>query len=272
MINFSVLMSVYHKDDASCFDRALFSVIDAQTLRPDEVILVVDGPVGEELDAVIAKYEKTDLTSFKVLRLEQNGGLGNALKVGCDAVTHDVVARMDSDDVATSDRFEQQIKFLDDNTDIVGGDISEFIDSEDNIVSYRRVPTSDEEIKEYIKGRCPFNHMTVMFKKKAVAEAGGYLDLFWNEDYYLWVRMAERGATMKNTGSVLVNVRVGADMYKRRGGRKYFKSEKYLQKYMLEKKIINRKTYFLNVTKRWIVQVLMPSSIRGWVFKKFARS
>lgn len=86
------------------------------------------------------------------------------------------------------------------------------------------------------------------------------------------VRMAERGATVKNTGSVLVNARVGADMYKRRGGRKYFKSEKYLQKYMPEKKIINRKTYFLNVTQRWIVQVLMPSSIRGRVFKKFARS
>ena len=270
-MKFSVLMSVYHKDDPKNFDRALFSVIDAQTLRPDEFVLVVDGPIGEELEAVISKYEKTELTSFKTVRLEQNVGLGNALRAGCEAVSFDIIARMDSDDVASNDRFEQQMALLDEDTDIIGGDISEFIDSEDNVVSFRKVPVTDEEIKSYIKTRCPFNHMTVVFKKSAVLDAGGYLDLFWNEDYYLWVRMAEKGAKMKNTGTVLVNVRVGADMYKRRGGRKYFKSEKFLQKYMLEKKLINRKTYFSNVMKRFIVQVLMPNFIRGWVFKKFAR-
>lgn len=271
-LKFSVLMSVYHKDNPEHFDRALSSVINEQTVKPDEVVLVVDGPVSDELNAVITKYEGSELASFKVVRLEKNGGLGNALKVGLENCSFDIVARMDSDDVVVNDRFEQQLNLFGDDTDIIGGDISEFIGSENNIVSYRKVPCEDKEIKEYLKKRCPFNHMTVMFKKQAVIDAGSYIDLHWNEDYYLWIRMAEINCVMKNTGSVLVNVRVGADMYKRRGGRKYFKSEKQLQKYMLSKKIISKKTYFLNVLKRWIIQVAMPSSIRGWVFRKFARN
>ena len=271
-LKFSVLMSVYYNDNPDHFDTALSSVLINQTIKPDEIVVVLDGSVSDEINAVISKYESNALTEFKAIRLEQNGGLGNALKVGLESCTYDIVARMDSDDISATNRFEQQLKAFNEDTDIIGGDISEFIDFEDNIVSYRKVPCEDKEIKEFLKKRCPFNHMTVMFKKKAVIDAGGYLDLHWNEDYYLWIRMMENNASMKNTGSVLVNVRVGADMYKRRGGRKYFKSEKQLQKYMLSKKIISKKTYFLNVLKRWIIQVAMPSSIRGWVFRKFARN
>lgn len=266
---FSVSMCVYGGDEPNHFKVAVESILN-QTVMPDEVVLVVDGPVPEELNTIICEYEANEL--FNVIRFTENQGHGNARRAGLDACKNELVAIMDADDVAMSDRFEQQIKLFCDDTDIVGGDISEFIDSEDNIVSYRKVPCTDSEIKEYLKKRCPFNQMTVMFKKSSVLAAGGYIDLFWNEDYYLWIRMSENGAKMKNTGTVLVNARVGADMYKRRGGRKYFKSEKFLQKYMLDKKIITRKIYLSNIAKRWILQVLLPNSIRGWVFKKFARS
>ena len=131
---------------------------------------------------------------------------------------------------------------------------------------------TNEEIREYIKTRCPFNHMTVMVKKSAVIEAGNYKDLFWNEDYYLWIRMLLSGSVFGNTGTVLVNVRVGEDMYKRRGGAKYFKSEKYLQDFMRKNKIIGFKTYFMNVLKRFVVQRLLPNRLRGWVFRTFART
>ena len=116
------------------------------------------------------------------------------------------------------------------------------------------------------------NQMTVMFKKSVYERAGGYIDWYQDEDYYLWIRMFETGAVFANTGTLLVNVRVGKDMYKRRGGWKYFKSERRLQKYMLKHKIIGFGTYLINVTKRFIVQVLLPNKVRGWVFKKFARS
>ena len=122
-----------------------------------------------------------------------------------------------------------------------------------------------------MKTRCAFNHVSVMYKKSSIQAAGGYQDWFWNEDYYLWIRMWLNGAVFANTGSVLVNVRVGEEMYQRRGGSKYFESEKGLQDYMLKNKMIDHSTYIKNVAKRLIIQKLMPNKLRGWVFRTFAR-
>lgn len=270
--NFSVAISVYKNDRAEHFERSLESITDLQTIRPSEIVLVVDGPVGDDLNDVIAKYEiKYDI--FKVIRLPQNGGLGNALRIAIDECSYELIARMDSDDVAIPTRFEEQMSFFNKNSpiDIVGGDITEFIDYEDNIVGKRVVPRAHDDIVEYMKHRCAFNHVTVMYRKSAVQKAGGYLDWFWNEDYYLWIRMMECGCTFANTGTVLVNVRTGADMYKRRGGKKYYRSEIALQKYMREKRIITSSTYFMNCFKRFVVQRLLPNGMRGWVFRTFAR-
>ncbi|MBE6707018.1 MAG: glycosyltransferase [Ruminococcaceae bacterium] len=269
---FSVAISVYEKENAVFFNRALESITEIQTVKPSEIVLVVDGPIDDELDAVITKYEKK-YDIFKVIRLSKNVGLGNALKIAIENSSYELIARMDSDDVALPSRFEEQLRAFKENDkiDIVGGDISEFIGEEKNIVAYRRVPCIDDEIKKYLKKRCPFNHMSVMYKKSSVDLAGGYMDLFWNEDYYLWIRMALQGAVMANTGTVLVNVRTGSDMYKRRGGKKYFQSEKFLQKYMLNHAMINRITYIENMLKRWIIQRLLPNSLRGVVFRTLAR-
>ena len=268
-IKFSVAMCVYGGDKAEHFLRAVDSIIN-QTYAPDEVVLVVDGPIPELLDEIICKYEEKEF--FKVIRFRKNQGHGNARRAGLAACKNEIVALMDADDVSLPNRFEEQIKhFEQEKIDIVGGDISEFIGDESNIVAYRKVPMTDREIKEYMKKRCPFNQVTVMFRKSAYEKSGGYIDWFCEEDYYLWLRMMQKGAVFANTGSVLVDVRVGADMYRRRGGIKYFKSEARLQKYMLDKRIIEFTTYSMNVIKRFIVQVLLPSSIRGWVFEKFAR-
>ncbi len=268
-LKFSVAMCVYGKDNPEWFETAVESVLN-QTYPPDEVVLVVDGPVPNELDSIITKYEKKPI--FKVLRLAINEGHGNARRKSLELSTYDLVALMDADDISLPDRFERQLNiFSSEDIDIVGGDISEFIGDAENIVAYRNLPANDAEIKEYMKTRCPFNQMTVMFRKSIYEKAGGYIDWYCDEDYYLWLRMAEIGATFANTGEVLVNVRVGEDMYKRRGGWRYFKSEAALQKYMLSKEIIGFGTYLSNVLKRLIVQVLLPNNIRAYVFKKFAR-
>ena len=271
-LKFSVAMSVYKNDIAEYFDRALSSITAEQTIKPDEIVLVVDGPVGEEIDAVIEKYT-AQYRFFKVIYLEKNGGLGNALRIAVENCSYELVARMDSDDVSSPTRFEEQLSFFDCDysIDIVGGNISEFIGAEQNVIANRNVPVSNQEIYEYMKSRCPFNHMSVMFKKSSVLNAGGYKDLFWNEDYYLWIRMAEKKARMANTGTILVNVRTGKDMYARRGGIKYYRSEKFLQRYMLDKGMINRRIYSSNLLKRWILQCLLPNSMRGWVYRTFAR-
>lgn len=270
-MKFSVAMSVYKNDNPVYFDRALKSITDEQTLLPDEIVMVVDGPVPQEIEDVIFKYV-SKYSIFKIIRFKQNQGLGIALKYAINYSSNNIIARMDSDDVAVKNRFEQQIKFFKNKeVDIVGGDITEFIDVETNIVGKRCVPQKNEDICEYMKKRCAMNHVSVMYKKESVQKAGGYLDWFWNEDYYLWIRMFLKGAKFANTGTVLVNVRVGNEMYKRRGGLRYFKSEEGLQRFMYKKHMISFKRYIINTSERFILQVLMPNNIRGWVFRTFAR-
>lgn len=272
-VDFSVAMCVYGGDNAEFFDRALESITDLQTVKPSEVVLVVDGPVPKAIDDVIGKYEKK-YNFFNTIRLPQNGGLGNALRVALENCKYDLIARMDSDDVALPTRFEDQLLYFEqhDEVDVLGGDITEFVDQEDNIVGKRCVPRRHTEIAEYMKRRCAFNHVSVMYKKNAVQGAGGYLDCPWNEDYYLWIRMQLNSAKFANTGTVLVNVRTGADMYARRGGKRYFESERLLQKYMLEHQMIGHGTYVCNVMVRWIVQCCLPNSVRGFMFRHLARS
>ncbi len=271
-IPFSVVMSVYKNDIPEFFDRALASITEDQTVVPNEIVLVVDGPVSKEIDIVLEKYAKK-YNIFNIVRLEKNAGLGNALKIAVNKAKYDLIARMDSDDVSVPSRFEEQLKFFifNSDVDIVGGDITEFIGKERNIVGRRIVPMANLEIREYMKKRCAMNHVSVMYKKSAVLEAGSYQDCFWNEDYYLWIRMYLNGAVFANTGTVLVNVRVGKDMYQRRGGIKYFKSEKRLQNYMLQHQMIDYITYVDNIIKRLIIQVIVPNRLRGWLYMNFAR-
>ncbi|MBE6667443.1 MAG: glycosyltransferase [Ruminococcaceae bacterium] len=269
-IKFSVSMCVYGGDNPEWFKTAVESVLN-QTVKASEIVLVVDGPVPEILDNVIKKYEAMPV--FNVVRFAENQGHGNARRAGLKAASNELVALMDADDICVPERFEKQLEIFenDPDVDIVGGNISEFIGTPENIVAKREVPSSDTDIKEYMKKRCPMNQMTVLFKKSSVEKVGGYLDWYCDEDYYLWIRMAIANMTFANMADTLVYVRVGEQMYQRRGGRKYFKSEAKLQKYMREHGIIGFGTYTVNVTKRFIVQILLPNKIRGWVFKKFAR-
>ncbi len=274
-IPFSVAMCVYEKDNAEWFDASLNSVID-QTVKPNEIVLVVDGPISNAIQKVIDKYStlcKRNEIEFKPIYLEKNEGHGNARRRSLENCSYELVAIMDADDICVSNRFEQQLRIFEtEQVEIVGGDIAEFIENCSDIVSYRNVPTCDLEIKEYMRIRCPFNQMTVMFKKKAVQNAGGYIDWYCNEDYYLWLRMYLGECRFMNTGTVLVYVRVGKEMYQRRGGLRYFKSEAKLQKYMYDNKIIGLRRTIINLLKRCVIQVLLPNRIRGWIFQRFARN
>jgi glycosyltransferase involved in cell wall biosynthesis len=272
-MNFSVVTSVYKNDVPQYVKLALESITDSQTIKPDEVVLVVDGPVSADLERVIDEFEKNRPELFKVIRLAKNGGLGNALRIGVSEATHPIIARMDSDDISLSDRFEKQLLFLKEHPDIsiVGGQISEFIQTPDLSVGKRVVPCSNDEISTYIKSRCPFNHMAVMMRRADVLEVGNYIDWHYNEDYYLWIRMAEAKKRMANLEDILVNVRVGKEMYARRGGWKYFKSEWGLQNYMLKGGLISLPRYLANTIVRFGVQVCMPDSMRGFLFRKLFR-
>lgn len=269
-MQFSVSMCVYGKDNPAHFQDAVNSILD-QTVKPSEVVLVVDGPVTQELDTIIENFEANPI--FKVIRLPQNMGHGVARRTGLDNCKCDLVALMDADDLSVRNRFELQLKEFEKcpNLDIVGGNITEFVDNSENIVGKRIVPESDSQIKVYLKKRCPMNQVTVMFKKESVQKAGGYVDWYCDEDYYLWNRMFLANMMFGNVSDILVNVRVGKDMYKRRGSWKYFKSEAKLQGFMLRNRIISIPLYVHNVAMRFLWQVLMPNWLRGRMFQKFAR-
>lgn len=269
---YSVLMSLYVKEDAENFRTAIDSMVN-QTCPPEEIVLVEDGPLTDELYAVINEMKESHPGLITSVIHEKNQGLGPALQHGLEAARNELVSRMDTDDIAVLDRCEKQLKFMNENLDvaIVGGQIEEFIGEESNIVGKREVPTTDNELKEYIQKRCPFNHMTVMFRKSDIMEVGNYKEWFWNEDYYLWIRLALAGKKFANLPDTLVHVRTGADMYQRRGGMKYFVSERDIQKLMHEKGLIGFPRYMINVSERLMLQVLMPNWLRGIVFRTFAR-
>lgn len=268
---FSVCMSVYRNDKPDDFLNAVRSIYD-QTVQPDEIVLVVDGPIPEAVDKAILTLQE-EIPVMKVIRLEKNMGHATARQTGLDAATNNLCAVMDSDDIAVPNRFEKQLMAFKQHPEVsvVGGIIKEFIDTPENVVGTRMVPENDADIKEYLKSRCPMNLVTVMVSKEDVMKVGGYQDWYCEEDYYLWIRLAMGGYKFYNIQENLVNVRVGKEMYQRRGGWKYFKSEASLQKYMLKHNVISFPKYLYNVLLRFAVQVMMPNKVRGWVFQKFAR-
>lgn len=207
--------------------------------------------------------------SFKTIFLPNNQGHGNARRRSLDECSNNLVALMDSDDVSLPHRFSEQLKqfIANDELDVCGGHITEFVGDETNIIGRRQVHLDDLQIKKDLKKRCPMNQVSVMFKKSSYDIAGGYIDWYCEEDYYLWTRMIQKGCVFKNTDIDLVNVRTGLEMSSRRGGWKYFKSERKMQKYLLSNKMICFPRYIYNVLLRFCGEVLAPNWIRNRLFK-----
>ena len=270
-LKFSVLVCVYCKDNPEYFSQALNSITD-QTLLPNEINIVCDGPLTKELDYIINKYSK-EYKFINVYRLKQNQGHGNARRYGIEKCKYDLIALMDADDISVKERFERQIEIFknNNNVSVVGGQIYEFAERTNNIVGIRELPELDQDIKKYMKKRCPMNQVTVMFKKSDVIKSGNYIDWYCEEDYYLWIRMAENNFNFYNIQENLVFVRVDNGMYNRRGGLKYYKSEKMVQKYMLNHKIISLPLYIYNVLIRFVAEVLISQKLRSILYKLILR-
>lgn len=270
-MKFSVLCSVYFKEKPEYLKGAIDSIIN-QTVKPSEIVLVKDGKLTKELDKIINDYDASNYGLFKIITLEKNVGLGEALRIGVNSCSNEIIARMDTDDICVPDRFEKQIKFLAKHpeVDLVGSYISEFEDNINNIIALRKVPVTVEEVNAFAKTRNPLNHMTVMYKKSSIISVGNYKSFLWNEDYYLWVRLINNNKKIMNIPEPLVYARAGSEMYQRRGGLKYVKNEVRLQKEFLNMGFINLPKFISNVTKRTIVRVV-PNNLRSYIYRKFLR-
>ena len=271
-IKYSVLMSVYKKENPKYLELSINSMIN-QTIRPNEIVIVKDGPLTDDLELIISEYMYTHPNLFKIVKIENNVGLGKALNLGLDICRNELIARMDCDDISLPERCEKQIKEfqLDESLDIIGTFIDEFYDDPQKIISSRTVPVNHNEIYEFSKRRSAFNHPTVMYKKSKVIENGGYSDLRRNQDVDLFGRMLFNGCKSKNLNESLLLFRTNDDLAKRR------------------KSWENTKSYIETIKKLWkigyssywdyllimIVQTGMficPISIQHWIYKKFLRS
>lgn len=231
---FSVLLPVYAGDDPQFLERAFRSVTVEQTLRPAEVVVVRDGPVGDALAAVLDGLAQSVVSTgveVRVVDIAENVGLARALERGLAACTHDVVARMDADDVSRPERFARQLELVAQGYDLVGSAIQEF-DDEDAPGIVRVPPITTAEVDRASRFVSPFNHPSVVYRASVVGRAGGYEHLPLMEDYWLFVRMLASGARACNLPEPLVLYRVGAGAYARRGGLRLLRSELRLQRLM----------------------------------------
>lgn len=268
---YSVLMSVYHKERPEYLKQAIES-IQVQSLSTNDFVLVCDGPLNDELDAVIQTKQLEMGENLSVVRLAKNGGLGNALNEGIKHCKNELVARMDSDDIAYPDRCEKQIAVFNTHSEvsICSGIVEEFT-TDPNTVDTRRVPPeTNAEIIEFAKKRNPFNHPCVMYKKSAVKAVGSYQDFYLLEDYYLWLRILMAGYQGYNIQEPLLHMRAGSDMYKRRAGWKYAKTQAKLFKFMKQQGFIGNGQYIKSCVIR-SGSALAPNWLRKFMFERVLR-
>lgn len=264
---FSLLLPVYENDDPAQFTRAFSSSVQAQTLPPAEVVLVQDGPVPDALATAIDEAVAAAPVPVNHVRIEERGGLANALTTGLAACSHDIVARMDADDVSLSTRFERQIHRLEEGLDLVGTGMFEFADDTSAVIGRRTPPTGADTIARYARFHDPFNHPTVMYRRAAVDRAGGYEDIGLMEDYWLFARMIHTGARVDNLPDALVMYRVGAGAYSRRGGSQQFQAELSLQRSLRATGFTTRVQFVRNVVVRGLYR-FVPVGIRTVLYRR----
>lgn len=269
---YSVLMSVYYKERPEYLQQSMESILH-QTIPTSDFVLVCDGPLTPELNAVIEKMQQQFGPVLNIHRLKENGGLGKALNAGLEQCKCELVARMDSDDVSRPDRCEKQLQVFDEHPEysLVSGTVEEFDGDIHHVTGRRVVPETQKEILQFAKKRNPFNHPCIMYKKTAVQAVGSYQDFYLLEDYYLWIRMLQHGYLGYNIQEPLLWMRAGSAMYKRRGGWKYVESQRKLFEYMAKSRFISQTDYWIQSMVR-LVEAAMPNKLRTLVFKKILRS
>lgn len=234
---------------------------------------MIDGPIGGELQAIVSEYTSR-YSCFTINQLEKNGGLGNALRIAVNECRYDLIMRMDSDDISAPGRFKKQIEaYQSEPADVIGGWTLGFVgDLESGKVSSAKRKLTHNEIVGQLGKKSPMSHVTVLFRRQAVQKAGNYMDCFYHEDYYLWARMIQAGCTFRNIPEYLVYVRLGENQARRHGGRKYFKAEKFVRKYMLKAHLTTYSCYLKQMTIRVVYQLLIPSGLRNYLAMKYKRN
>ena len=272
LVKTSVLMSVYKNDHPEFLKLALQSIYEHQTVKPDEIVIVIDGPVGKEILDTLDSFSCDKQGVVKCYAQEKNMGLGEALRIGAQKCTGDYIFRMDSDDVSCPTRFERQLAFLKEHpdVDVVGGTIGEFEEDHHNIILNRCCPETHSQILHTLRKRNPMNHVTVCIRRKALENAGGYLPLKLMEDYYLWARMLVNHCVFANMPETLVWVRIGAGFVSRRGAKEQIHSRYVIQKYIHKHKLLSLPELIVNMSV-FSCFIYCPPGMKAWIYRVILR-
>ena len=259
-LSFSVLISLYGREKPSFFREAFKSIYDEQTLKPNQIVLVLDGPLPTDLQAEVEKIRHNAGPILSIVELPVNQGLAAALNTGMEYCVHEWVFRMDTDDIALPNRFQLQAQYIErhPNIDVLGALMEEFDTSNIDYSVMRNIPEIHEDIVKFAKSRNPINHPVCCFKKSVAKEAGGYPPIY-PEDYFLWVKLIQAGRRFHNLQTPLLRMRTGEAFIKRRGT-DMLKGELRTYRYMLETGFINRKEFLIASALRSVVR-LVP----GWM-------
>lgn len=268
----SVLMSTYCKERPEYLNMSLDSIWTAQIHRPDEIILVEDGPLTADLYSVINEWKNKLGERLVLVVNKENQGLARSLNNGLKHANGDIIVRMDSDDIAYPERIKENIEAFEtiNGLDVVGSWISEFIETPDNVTSLRKVPETLEEIYRFGKYRNPMNHPSVSFRKDRIMQAGGYTHFLLFEDYHLWVTLLMKGYRFYNIQKPLVWFRSSGDMFARRGGFDYAVTEQRFLYFMYKTGYISFAALVRNTLTRFAVR-LLPNRLRKFAYYRFAR-
>lgn len=266
---YSVLMSVYIKEKPEFLRQSMESIYN-QTILTDNFVLVCDGPLSTELYKVIKDQKKKFREVLKIVQLEKNCGLGTALNEGIKHCSHELIARMDSDDICFPERCERQLNVFKNmpDTAICSGTILEFQNNPDKIIGKRVLPEEHKEICKFSHKRNPFNHPAVMFRRSAVEKSGGYKEnyhLF--EDYYLWVRMLMKGYRGYNLETPILYMRTSEGMYIRRGGWRYAGTMLKFHWWMKERGWTIFREYITGAVPHAVICIL-PYRIRKQIYQR----
>ena len=211
----SVIMSVYHKEKPEYLDLAMNSIWTVQSLKPIQIILIEDGELTEELNAIIEKWKQVLQNILLIHKNKTNVGLTKSLNIGINNATGQYIARMDSDDVSMPGRFIKQIEYLEKNTDYaVVGSLAQEIDEVGNYTNIRTYPFTDKEVRNYICKACPLQHAGVMMKREIFDNGIRYNEEYrLTQDLALWFTILNAGYKIGNIPECLIQFRITQDSF-----------------------------------------------------------
>ncbi len=271
---YSVLMAVYKGDQAPFLRQAVESML-AQSAAPAEILLVCDGPLTPELEEEISHLQVVIGDRLQVLRLPENRGLGAALNAGLRHCRHDLVARMDADDLALPDRMAHQLQAMEAYPEaaVIGGQIAEFREDPQRPFSYRTVLLEPEAVRRFARCRTPMNHVTVLCRREALLRVGGYPEFSGPgfEDYYLWIKLLARGYVLRNIPQLCCKVRVSGAQYSRRGGWGYFQNALAVQRLLRKEGMVSPVRFCCSCGLWFVSSLVLSAGMRRQVCLGFLR-